>query len=342
MMESFANVDKPTYLARKGWDFGSLLDVSASYKRFEGQGIRITNSHYFYEASYILGESLSTVYFGAAVKKEEDGVPNINTNDASLIFVSDEEDNYQVRLFANGAYGVSAYRGTSTLLGSSSGGEIPNLQWFYLEMKVVISATVGEVLVRINGEVVLNLTNQNTKNGTDYIRRVAFGAIVEDLTVYFDDVYADDSKFHGDCRVAPFWPDSDGYTDFIALGAGSHYLEVDETPQPDEDTSYNEGLAEGDKDSYGVNISGIDGSIKGVQLCTAERKTGTQTVKTKPLVKTGGGDYLGEEKTLGTEYGINKHIWEVNPNTSNPWTPAELDAAEFGVEVTSLSTTTTT
>jgi hypothetical protein len=79
-----------------------------------------------------------------------------------------------------------------------------------------------------------------------------------------------------------------------------------------------------------------------VQLSNYAKKTGTKPTGIKNLARVGGSDYLGDEEFLATDYNYKTKLWELNPDTSNPWTKEAIDNAEFGVEVTTLSTTTTT
>ena len=51
---------------------------------------------------------------------------------------------------------------------------------------------------------------------------------------------------------------------------------------------------------------------------------------------------INNEHFLSEDYTFNSDIFEDNPDTSNPWKSSEIGSAEFGVEITSLSTTTTT
>lgn len=327
--------------SERGWVFYTAVTAwSSSYSRFGiGQGVRIDNST---SGSYVLkrniGVDKTTIYFGMAVKKVEAGIPTLNTS-YPLVLLEDGSLVNQVKICVNSDYGLNVYQGDNTLLGSSSDGVISELSWFYLEVKVTISDAVGEVTVRVDEDVVLNLTSQDTRNGDEYIRYIGFMAVNRDYNTYFDDFYIDDSQFHGDCRVRTFMPDSNGYTDFTP-STGSNYENVDEVTG-DDDTTYNEGSDEGDKDSYGIT-SEINGPVVGVQLANYARKTGDLVVKTKDIVKSGGTDYQGtEEKNQSTDYGYTVSMWQNDPDTSNPWTQAGLDAAEFGIEVTAMSTTTT-
>jgi hypothetical protein len=325
-------------MVEKGYITVSSGGISSSYARFEGQGWRGNNINHYFEKD--IGVNKSTIYFGIAIKKVIDIAPQYSSN-YPLLTIYDEARAMQIRIHLMPAFSLKVYDGASNVLGESSNSVFPDQRWCYLEVKIIISDTVGEVEIKVDEAQVLNLTSKDTKNGTDYIRYIRYRAINASQETWFDDFYIDDAQFHGDSRVLFFFPEENGsYSDFTP-SAGSNYENVDEVT-PDDDDTYNVGNDEGDKDSYGVDASGVSGIVRGVQVSNLLRKTGTLSVKTKELLKTGGSDFLGDEKTLSTDYHYGVKLWENNPDTSNPWTPSEVDAAEFGVEVTAMSTTTTT
>lgn len=335
-IDGFDNYWYWTDLHNTFWNVDNSSFVSTGYYgRYGTRGVQIDHPYGVVRAQ--LPEDISTVYAGIAMYNE-DTEYSPTTADGPIYF-RDEYNRNQIRCCIDSDWSFKVYRNTD-LLGSSASGITGPLTWFYLEMKVVISATVGEVIVRVNEEVIINLTGINTKAYTDYIRWVALNALGNNLTMYFDDFYADDSKFHGDCRVRTYLPNSNGtYTDF-APSAGTNYQNVNAT-YADEDATYNEASNLGDKDSYGVTAS-LNGPVVGLQVQNYLKKSGTIPVKIKNLVRSGGSDYLGDEKTLNTVYEYKSTVFENNPATSSAWNEATINAAEFGVEVTSLSTTTTT
>jgi len=328
---------------RRGWmyivSYGFVLDTGG---RFYGGHILNTNSAGYWRLA-IPGTPKSTLYFGMAVIKDEVATTSIPPDSEPTIGVMESAvEGYHVKIFANSVRGFTVKDHYDTTIGTSSAGVWPDNAWFYLELKLVVSATVGEVVIRVNGVEVLNLTNQDTKYSTDYIGILQLRCMSHDGDTKWDDFYIDDAQFHGDVAVATYTPDGDGnYTDFNP-SAGSNYENVDDA-SPDDDSTYNEGSAKGDKDSYGITTSlPTVCVIKGVQVSNCLRKTGTLAVKTKEIARVNSTDYLGDELSLSTDYLYSKKIWENNPDTSNPWIPSEIDAAEFGVEVTAMSTTTTT
>jgi hypothetical protein len=52
----------------------------------------------------------------------------------------------------------------------------------------------------------------------------------------------------------------------------------------------------------------------------------------KPLVRTGGVDYVGAAYNLGGSDLPFTHTWNTNPNTGAAWTAAEVNALEAGMQ----------
>jgi hypothetical protein len=319
-----------------GWTMGNFLQVSwsSSYARYGGVGIRITDSG---SPSYILhrnmGVNKSTIYLGIAIYKYGTGTPYFH-NDGAFVLFEDESNIDQVKLYVNNSWGIDVYRGDNTLLGSTADDLIANRRWFYLEAKVTISATVGVVELRINGNQVLNLTSQDTKNGSDYIRSFGLTAIHSDNETNFDDIYVDDAQFHGDCRVKTFVPDSDGNsTDFTRSTGSNDYECVDELPA-NEDTDYIVSDTLNHKSIFGITTGAL-GTVKGIQLSNRVRIDEVGTKKITPIVRSNSTDYTGTETELITaDYLFESEIWETDPDDSNPWDQTKLEAAEFGLEIT--------
>jgi hypothetical protein len=315
----------------KKWTGSSFITISSSYARFSGQGLFITSGGYAQLCD--IGVNKSTIYFGMAVKKISGGNPAVSTSYPLLMFL-DESGVNQVLLCVNSAYGIVAYDGSPSLLGSSSDGVIPDQKWFYLEVKVTISATVGEVTARVNETQVLNLTSQDTKNGSDYIRQFRITAINMNLDTNFDDIYIDDAQFHGDCRIRTFMPDSiSGTNNDFTASAGNKDECVDEA-QSNEDTDYITSDTVNNKQTFGITTGAL-GTVIGIQLNNHCKLDEAGTRKITPLIRSNSTNYSGTETDqIPADYNFESEIFEDDPDDSNPWTQTKLEAAEFGLEIT--------
>ena len=133
-------------------------------------------------------------------------------------------------------------------------------------------------------------------------------------------------------------PTADGATTDIIqppFPANPHWSEVDEAVA-DELTSFiSENNDQGfQTDTYVTeNLSlGSGITISSVKVYIRFRSNNVgYTAKGKPVVRTGGTDYFGTEFNPSISWTTYNYEWTVNPGTSNPWTPAEVNAMEIGV-----------
>ena len=314
----------------KGWS-GSGGTILGSPGRFGGQCMLIQGNGYARWKS--IGANKTTIYFGGAVQKYTFGTPTYSSSYPLLIF-QDESNVDQVRLHVMSDYSIAAYQGDNTLLGSSANGLFSDQRWFYLEAKITISATVGEVTLRINETQVLNLTNQDTKNGSDYINYIKLGCVCSNLHTWYDDVYVDDAQFHGDCRIRAFTPDSISSTNnSFTASAGNKDECVDEIPS-NEDTDYIYSDTLNHKQGFGITTGSL-ATVKGIQLNHHVKIDEAGTRKIKGLIRSNSTDYTGTETdTITADYKFESEIWETDPDDSGAWTQTKLEAAEFGLEIT--------
>jgi hypothetical protein len=124
--------------------------------------------------------------------------------------------------FTRGSTSISS-GGTS--LGTASV-PFPSNSFHYLEVQVVISATVGVLQLKLDQTTIINLTGINTKvSGNSSFDSVVMGPSsviglgIDNATSYsgyIDDVYMDTSGFNGDVRVNGQLPSGDGSTQNFA------------------------------------------------------------------------------------------------------------------------------
>lgn len=335
MLEGFDHFSSDAHGMSKGWDsLGTYHTIGTSYGRFGGRGMQISWSSPGATPKKNIGADKTTIYFGVAIKKFEGGTPGYSSSDESLITIYDESSVKQVRIHVNSSYGLSAYQGDNTLLGSTANNIFEDQRWFYLEGKITISATVGEVTLRVNEIQVLNLTSQDTKNGSDYIRYFGICSMYNDMATLFDDIYIDDAEFHGDCQVKTFLPDDVSTTNnSFTASAGAKDECVDDNP-PTDDTDYIYSNTLNHKQGFSIT-TGTLGTVKGIQLNNFTRDDAAGSRKITNFIRSNGTDYSGTESDqLTADYKFEHDCWDDDPDDSNPWTQTKLEAAEFGLEIT--------
>ena len=299
--------------------------------RFGGGSAYTFISSYYFKKNF--GVNKSTIYTGIAIKKITAGNPAYSAT-YPLIFFYDESGVVQVRVHITAGFELSAYNGAGTLLGTSASSVVPDQTWFHLEVKVTVSDTVGVVEINVDGTQVLNLTSKDTKYGSDYIRSIQFGTIYSSKYTYWDDFYIDDAQFHGNCEVKTFMPDADGNSsDFTRSGGSNDYECVDENPS-NEETDYISSGTANHKSIFGITTGSLS-TVKGIQVNTHCRIEEAGSREITPIVRSNGTDYSGTETdNIDATYGFKSEVFEDDPDDSNPWTQTKLEAAEFGLEIT--------
>ncbi len=330
-MEGFDHYNTYQQFVDKWDNVYCITSPSPTYARFDGEGIYFSNLANV--LTKILDNTYTTIYIGAAYKITHTGNPVLNAG-YPFIEVKDEEDTAQVGIYIDSAYAIHAYRRDGTYLGKSSDYVMQNSRYHYIELKVVISDTVGEVVVRVDETVVLNLTSQDTRNGTAYIDRVSFHSISSEWDCHVDDIYIDDAGFLGNCHIKTFFPDSDGNSADFTRSTGSNDYECVDEQGSNEDTDYIYSDTLNHKSIFGITTGAL-GTVKGIQLNNHCRIDQAGTRKITPIIRSNSTDYSGTEgAALPSDYIYEHEIFETDPDDSNPWTQTKLEAAEFGLEIT--------
>lgn len=285
----------------------------------------------------------STIYVGFGFKS----AVTLHAPDASnpLFRFKDEDGTTQVSIYGDASDYLRAYQGaTLTTLYGTADTVYPINQWVYIEVKIVVDNSAGIVQIKMNEQTILNATGLDTKVGTDYIGRVQLWGGYYQKNIDYDDFYIDDSQFHGNCRVRTFLPDSDSptHTDFVRSGGSNDYECVDENP-PNDDTDYISADALGAKSAFGITTGALSETVKGLQLNNRLKASASGIRRMKSLCRSGGADYKSPVTgVIPVAYGQKEHIWNNDPDDSQPWNQTKLEAGEFGLELVAGTTTTTT
>ena len=192
-----------------------------------------------------------------------------------------------IRLNVDGT--ISAMRNT-TALGTST----LTLQTgtrYRVEIGFVISASVGEVVVKVNGVTFLNLSAVNTANSGTTFNRFIFGALSVG-TVYYDDIAfeTDKTAFRDDFRIETLYPTGDISKQSTPSTGSTAWAVIDETPVSTVDYTTFSGVQ---KDVYSLSDLSSNSTIYGVGIFSIGNKTDTnpasgQFVFNTPTVSTTG------------------------------------------------------
>jgi len=248
----------------------------------------------------------------------------------------------QMNIYLNSSGFLEVRRGASTVLDTGTT-TIDVNTWYYVELKTTIHNTTGAYELMIDGVSEVSDTGVDTQEtGNAYWDSVAlltagFGA---PYLIHIDDMYVTDSTganntgFLGVIQIETIRPTSDVTTDWTALGAGSHYVEVDENPI-DDDTSYVESGTPADRELFGMGDTAAGTpTIFGITSIVDARNTDATTHDIQLVNKSSTTTTVSSPQTVGSTSAAKfEEITELNPDTSTAWTKTTIDAAEFGFEV---------
>ena len=327
------------------WDSGSNITfLQTALGRFGGGAAEVDVSNNEFLLKTILDST--TVIAGGAFKMDriDDG-----EDDTNLLIGFDEQGVVShISLVQHfGFLAVKLGLGDGTELGRTSGVVLTPGVWHYLEMKVFLSnSATGTVEVFLDGFRVINLDTIVTSNGgADVIDRVIFRSpsLNSGHDTLWDDCYICDgvggaphNTILGDCRIDQIIPNGDGnYTEFVTTVPSSpatHWDKVEEVP-PDDDTSYNNGTAVNQRDTFTMSaLTAITSqTIFGVQQVSHARHDGSATNMENRL-RISASDFSGVSQALPSSYGYILEVWEDDPNAGPLWTESVINGLESGYE----------
>lgn len=254
-----------------------------------------------------------------------------------------EQLRMQFERVSNSSFRWVFYRG-ATVVGTSSA--FTNLNWHYFEVRVVIDPAAGEIELRQNQQVDINLTGLNTADvGTIDADVVEWDT--RNSNIRWDDEYILDTTgsvnndFLGDSVIEGRLPTGDGTYEEWTLSSGSNMFALLDDPSGVSGASSSGGSITSDTigERFLVTfnaLSFITGQVHGVYMHMRSRLDAVGVRDLKFLIRSGGTDYDGDTVTVNsTNLSTFTMMSETDPDTGVKWTIAGVDAAEFGGEVVS-------
>jgi hypothetical protein len=291
----------------------------------------------------ILGGAKTTVGLGGAFFLT--ALPWLNAAHRIYEF-RDSANTPQITLSIDTTGTISARRGnlsSGTVLGTTATPVITASSYQHIEAVVFFSQTVGTIEVRVNGVTVLSLSAIDTCSTSlvECSQVIVGGGELGVSTHYIDDLFAYDgtgsynNTFIGDRRVLTLFPNANTATaDWTAVGAATGYECIDEA-SPDDDTTYITAATTGLVSQFGLqNLPGGISVINGVVIVERARKTEAGPANTKVSIVSGASTTVGADKALTEIYTYRQDVFQIDPASTAPFTPAEVDALQFKVERT--------
>lgn len=234
----------------------------------------------------------------------------------------------------NGDGTVSAQNAAGTTVATSTKVAVETNVGHYIELGVLCDPTNGQIIVRVDGEELINISSVNTRSNAYYVSIAGTGGgtatTYDDLYMLWDD--ASTISFYDDVEVRAISPNSNGNYAQWTPSAGSNYETVDE--QPASTAEYNATNVVNEIDTFNFPDLTFTGTVKGVQFVVYASKSEVEIRAIRGVCRIAGVDYLSSNtEYLSTNNSFYRFVWEVNPATTAAWTQAEVNAAEFGYKL---------
>lgn len=266
----------------------------------------------------------------------------------SMYFYDASGSTEQFHLTFNGVSGaITASRG-GTLLGSSAAGAVPiagsSLSWCFMEVGVVLSATVGTITVKVNGVSVLALTGLNNCAGTGTVCGAwsnGDAGVSQNSSPfsmmhhYFSDLTgsAPWNTYIGDVRVQTLLPTADNSVQFSHNGLGSNHANAALVP-PVPGTDFNSDSTSGHQDSFNMGtIAAALTTVYGVNVKVLAEKSDAGARSLETVLISGGTTANGSSTALQQTAQQLKTMYQTDPNTSAQWTAATVNLAKAGYKI---------
>jgi|DEB0MinimDraft_10_1074344.scaffolds.fasta_scaffold06501_2 hypothetical protein len=247
----------------------------------------------------------------------------------------------QGSLYVTASGAIQYRRGTTTVLGTSSG-SLSAATWHYIELEVNVNDSTGTVLLKVDGVTEINLTSQDTRESTSdqsidsarFFRNSTSGSTTAfDDIVIGDDSGTDATSLLGDCTIEALVPDGAGNYSQWTPSAGSNYQNVDDGTSSDGDTTYNSSSTAAQKDTFTMgNMSISSGNVYAVQVSYLARKESGGGRTMRGMIRTSSTDASGTSRYIPDGYGMRHDIFE-NDAGGSDWTVTSVNAMEAGYEL---------
>ncbi len=326
------------------WDatfFAGAMFPDVGTSRFGGQALRIesTAGSAWVQKSVITQRDEMIVGFAFLPKAT-------GTHTTKIHFIYDTGDSAVLSL--NMSSGGASILTTSGASAASAASTLVAGVWQYIEFRVKVDDTVGELEIKRNGVQIANGTSLDTGTTAEVIQSLRIESTSNLQTDHIDDLYlldttgSDNNTFLGDSRISVLYPSANGGSNdftFTGVGVTANFEAVDEL-LIDEDTTYVESGLIGAREDYinedFTDIGVVPTTVHGVQVCNGTLKTDTGTLRFQNEMTIAGTQYTDGTEITATsgEYHISTYIRDTDPSDNAVWTEAKVATTGSGCSIT--------
>lgn len=348
--EGFDHIDNVFQKWTSRQVFGGSMSMSATYARYAGgKGLGIINNidttgSEVWLLRLGLPTTDNTMIWSGAFYIAEGGNPSSNSGRPFLAIYANQTnsvqftcDNFFIKAHWSGGSAISATPVTAQ-------------DWYLLEVKVVVDASTGSILAKVNGTTIINETSINTDPGSHGIANgfqishfLGDSTTFDGLDTYWDDIYVFNTSgtknvdFVGDAQILTLYPDGAGnYTQWQVTGVAANWDAVNEVGAHDGTGTMVYSSGTGTMDTYTMQDLTIETrTVYGVQLNAMARKDqgGDRTIS--PMVRSSGTDSIGTATAVNATFSTIWHNWDLDPFDNADWSEARINQLECGQELTS-------
>ena len=246
---------------------------------------------------------------------------------------------WKVSGVANGAASITQNSGGGIATGSwflrlgvtnvgSATGFAPVLnQWYMVHLYSLIH-TSGLIKAFVDGAQIAEFAGDTTGSGANwnYAGWHAFNRRYE-----IDSAYVASGLNNLRSEVYTLFPTGAGSEADFTPNTGTNAAAVDDSG-PDDDATYNESNSAGNRDLFPVTVLPSVASISAIQHNLRSKAT-SASHNIRPLIRSGMAEQLSANVAVGTAaYAAQYMVSETDPDTTDPWETAGVNAAEFGYQ----------
>lgn len=328
---------------------GGSTAISTTTRYGSGRSLR-HNEGGFSRVSYIdINNASDTVYFGGAFYFDSWAVTS-GWERHLLVFASTGSSNWgtvhaSLRIDAASNTGdapIKVYGPSGTLLGTSSTNLSINT-WYYIEMKLKVHDTLGEIEVKVDNSSVINVSGVDTRNNSLSSTVSRIWAVGEAGSKYIDDLYINNAEgdaphntFYGEIRVDAVVPSSDSSVQFTRSAGATNVSNIDDGVSPDGDSTYNSSSTIGHKDLFGLSgyTAPNGGTILGVGVSVSSKRQDAGSRQFRSVVKSNTTEVVGATSTLTSAYVFRRQNVYTDPATSSAFADATaINNLKVGYEI---------
>lgn len=211
--------------------------------------------------------------------------------------------------------------------------------WFYLEIAADVNAASSNIVVRIDGAEILNVTGATDNSGDATTVILGSGNHPDtstwDDTILMDDQGTQNNGFLGSRRIVTLRPNAAGDSaDWTPTGSATNYENVDDAPGPNGDTDYNASGTSGDLDLFEHEDTSLTVSeINAVQVQVKGKNQSGAAQTIAPTVKSGTTTSNGTSTQISSSsYTAIRAVFENDPDTGSAWTKSGVNNAQAGYD----------